>query len=509
MRRLITLTFILCAMIGCRQQHYPPIPDEIEEISFIADTNGQEALRKLAPMMRRYVNADRAVVMRLELLRVKAQDKADIPLKDDTLMRQIVDYYDAHGTPQQRLEAYYYLGGTFRDLHDSPQALKAYLKAAEWGEEHINEVDSMLLYYVYSQLSQVYELQDNDPDAIEAYKKALRLKTADAWDYTILGQEFDHIGASDSARFYYRKAMLLLMESPIGRRECGHIGSILSFFLKDRNPTMAQLCMGCLDRFSIQDLPANACCAKGQYFQATGQTDSAEMYYRHAYDHLTLSNARRDCALRLYEMYSDQQAYEKKAEWADRYIVQSQLANEELAQARVANIGNEYQYRRDLKEEAKLKEQALMSEKRLWMLVAVVLIVILAAIAAAYVFKRRYDFMFTQHLALKHDVERERRRRARLSLDISDVREKFRTMEDNVDEESWEILFASVDKAYPGFGERIDEVYPELKSSYRRILYLYKVGLKKIEIARAMKVNRSDISRKIQKLESLYPLKEL
>ncbi len=117
--------------------------------------------------------------------------------------------------------------------------------------------------------------------------------------------------------------------------------------------------------------------------------------------------------------------------------------------------------------------------------------------------------MFTQHLALKHDVERERRRRARLSLDISDVREKFRTMEDNVDEESWEILFASVDKAYPGFGERIDEVYPELKSSYRRILYLYKVGLKKIEIARAMKVNRSDISRKIQKLESLYPLKEL
>jgi len=66
-------------------------------------------------------------------------DRADslnrnyVPMTDgiDSLLLEAVEYYDRHGTPNQRMRAHYLLGCSYRDLDDAPQALHCYQDATD------------------------------------------------------------------------------------------------------------------------------------------------------------------------------------------------------------------------------------------------------------------------------------------------------------------------------------------------------------------------------------------
>ena len=99
----------------------------LADIDSLTDAHYDSALVLLAGMdtlpMRR---ADR---MYLELLRAKAMNKASVPFTSDSVMRRVAQYYDRHGSPNQRLLAHYLLGCVYRDLGSSPRALEEYQRA--------------------------------------------------------------------------------------------------------------------------------------------------------------------------------------------------------------------------------------------------------------------------------------------------------------------------------------------------------------------------------------------
>ena len=49
-----------------------------------------------------------------------------VPFTSDSTMLQVVDYYDSHGTPNERLRAHYMLGCVYRDLGEAPHALDCF-----------------------------------------------------------------------------------------------------------------------------------------------------------------------------------------------------------------------------------------------------------------------------------------------------------------------------------------------------------------------------------------------
>lgn len=508
--RKISLSFLLLMAVflivgSCKQPEVVHVPSEIEEISLVADTNGIEALRMVEQMERKYLDAEESVRMRLTLLHVKAKDKADIPITDDTLMMRVVDYYEKSGTANQKLEAYYYLAGTYRDLHDSPRALTTYLRAAEIGEHYVSDVDSTLLFHVYSQLSDVYDKQDNDQDALISYRKGLAAKggmeKANAWDFVVLAQSYEHLGLLDSCLIFYKKAMNLMVEEKDNKQRLGNVGSMLATFIRYGCDDYAQLCFNWLKGIKMEELPPNACCMKGLYFKKIGLTDSAETYFSHAFDRFSRSNAKRDCALKLYLMFDSIHDYSKALLWAGRYIENSRLANEEMAHEHVLQINNEYKYRRDIENENRLKKEAVVAEKRFWMAVALLLLAVLAGGAGIYTYRYLLQKEYSAHSLLKGKVERERLKRNKVALDLSEVAAMFKNSHTPLESESWEILFASVDKTYPDFRNKVETAFPKLKTNQLQLLYLFKAGLKRIEIARAMKIDRSLISRRIHQLE--------
>lgn len=129
--------------------------------------------------------------MRYQLLMTEALNKLYQPLPTDSLFQPVVDYYDAHGTPNQQLKAHYLLGCIHRDRGEAPQALQCYYDAAEKADTLSSDCDYTLLYKVYGQMADVFEAQVMPDEEIEALKQYSKyaLKAGNTYEY-IRGMEY-------------------------------------------------------------------------------------------------------------------------------------------------------------------------------------------------------------------------------------------------------------------------------------------------------------------------------
>ena len=128
------------------------LPDVLQQIDSLCSTDPQRAMHMLDSVSPLLNKNDKYVQVKFDLLKVKARDKADLPLEQNPRMEKVAAFYDTHGTDNERMEARYYLGSTFRDGYDSPNAVKNYLKAIDIAEKSEESIDTVLLVNVYSQL---------------------------------------------------------------------------------------------------------------------------------------------------------------------------------------------------------------------------------------------------------------------------------------------------------------------------------------------------------------------
>ena len=54
-----------------------------------------------------------------------------VPMTSDSLLLQACEFYDRHGSPNERMKARYLLGCVYRDLGEAPRAIDCYLQAAD------------------------------------------------------------------------------------------------------------------------------------------------------------------------------------------------------------------------------------------------------------------------------------------------------------------------------------------------------------------------------------------
>lgn len=72
--------------------------------------------------------------------------------RDDTMMQRVVEYYNRKGTANERMEAYYLLGSVYRDLHEAPKAIEAFLMG-------INAADTLAANCRFDILTRLYGQQ--------------------------------------------------------------------------------------------------------------------------------------------------------------------------------------------------------------------------------------------------------------------------------------------------------------------------------------------------------------
>ena len=96
---------------------------------------------------------------RLQLEELERQNRADSLMTNDSLARDLAQWFDRHGTPNEQLRAHYILGRTYADRGELPQALNAYNDAADRADTTAADCDYHTLSRVHAQTAQLYYSQ--------------------------------------------------------------------------------------------------------------------------------------------------------------------------------------------------------------------------------------------------------------------------------------------------------------------------------------------------------------
>ena len=154
--------FVLCTLCGCQALHVNDILTEAERQLSDAPDSALVTLQSV----KRHAFLRPKVRARYGLIYSAVLDKNFVDVASDSLIRYSASYYDAHGTAEERMRSYYYLGRTCENAKNYQQALLYYLDAAQYTE---SVEDNYLKGLLYSRLGQMYEKYYNYE---KAYKYA-------------------------------------------------------------------------------------------------------------------------------------------------------------------------------------------------------------------------------------------------------------------------------------------------------------------------------------------------
>ena len=283
MRTLVPYFFLcllLCCLCACGHGSYPAA---LHRADSLADACPDSARALLARWADSAAHAPERVRMYHRLLTIKAADKAYMRHTSDTLIRQVVAYYEDGADPWLLPEAYYYAGRVYSDLGDAPQALDYFERAAEALPPKGRE---MLAGKIYSQMGTLFEHQQMYEEALEMFRRAYEydVKAGDVrgqvFDLRDIGDAYQGLEKTDSALVCIQKAYGLA--SAGGEAELVSLvqGQRLSLYLQLQEYDSAEVCL----REAFKHV--HKASRSGLYFKAaelynyTGRLDSAIYYWK-------------------------------------------------------------------------------------------------------------------------------------------------------------------------------------------------------------------------------------
>lgn len=171
-----SIIFILLSMLlSCTgNKVYDHQLSKADSIMDIADDSAQIAIKMLDALKPEWSKFTKAQRMRYDLLYHKAMNKAYIDFTSDSTMLAVVDYYEHHGTANDRMLAYYILGCVYRDMHEAPMALEYYNKATEQADTAAQDCDYATLCRVYSQMGFLFAKQHLPHQELASLDKAVK-----------------------------------------------------------------------------------------------------------------------------------------------------------------------------------------------------------------------------------------------------------------------------------------------------------------------------------------------
>ena len=171
-RVILIYMLIFMSLSSCSNRKYEQTITRADNLMELSQDSARSALAILDSIRPDLSKMGKSTQMRYQLVYAKGMNKGYVDFTTDSLMKEIVDYYDNHGTCQQQMLAHYLLGCVYRDLGDSPAALSCYNDAVEKADTASKDCDYKLLTRVYEQEGALFLSQSMPQNALSAYQKA-------------------------------------------------------------------------------------------------------------------------------------------------------------------------------------------------------------------------------------------------------------------------------------------------------------------------------------------------
>lgn len=290
MNRLSLLFFLilLSMLLSCTgNKAYDQQLSKADSIMDIADDSAQIAIKMLDALKPEWSKFTKAQRMRYDLLYHKAMNKAYIDFTSDSTMLAVVDYYEHHGTANDKMLAYYILGCVYRDMHEAPMALEYYNKATEQADTAAQDCDYATLCRVYSQMGVLFSKQYLPYQELFSFEKATHYayKAHDTLNairyYYNKTDAYTYLDNEDSAIIVNTRAAELFRKHGYDRDADIAFGCNYVYYLKRNNIDKAKKAFEAYNRANFvgnqnyEDSYAFLLYEKGLFFLQTNQLDSA------------------------------------------------------------------------------------------------------------------------------------------------------------------------------------------------------------------------------------------
>lgn len=397
---LLLIIMILASCAGNRK--YDDLMKRADSIMNVNDDSAKVAIRMLDGVKSQLPEFSQSQKMRYELLRHKAMNKACITFTSDSVMKEVVDYYEDHGSANERMLANYVLGCVYRDLHEAPMALEYYNKATEQADTTVADCDYGTLYRVYSQMGILFDKQYLPYQLLDAFGKAekyayLAKDTFNAIvNYQNRSSAYYYLGNTDSVIAINLHAASLFKQIGDDYNAMIALGCNSDYYLEKQDTIKAKKAFeayfstGYEGNLEYEDSKAYVLCLKGCYYLFVNKLDSA-------YANLSLS-------LKLCKSYSVKAATTKtlaqyyakvnQPALAMKYALQSSEYNDSsLMEARKNQLQQmqamyDYGRNQEIARRAELKAKRSMQMNYMIVLACVVLFLL-------------FSYIYRKQLALK------------------------------------------------------------------------------------------------------------
>lgn len=506
---------ILClSLSACSRSHKYPVA--LERINYMAEENPKKAiveLDKLAPQMGHTTKRTR---MRYELLRVKAEDKAYIPHQDESLMLKILEYFEKNGTDNERMEANYYMGSVYRDMHESPKAVVFYRRATDIAEESRQEIDPVVLSTIYAQLANIFYDRNRYGQAIKdakrAYEIALQHGFVDVSVLLDLARGYRMNGQTDSA-----KAIFLTLRDSLthmnANRDYAGIAELGSFFHYNM-PEFEDECIQILQKIPTEELPYAAHSILARCWHDRGDYQMEEKHLKIGLSSASEDYQKRIVAQRLMENYLQQGKQQLALQQAERYIAltDSIQITEKLRETIQAD--NEYRYNQRAEKDKENQERASRNERYMWIAISLLLFVTVLGTWTYILMSGRLRERTRENAELRRRSEENERllleeikKNNGQQLALKELVNHFRDAANRggriLEERIWQQLYGAVEQENPGFNDRIAARVTPYSDEVKRLCHLFRAGLSQAEAARIMDFSSMTASRKRRKIVSM------
>lgn len=259
-----------------------PYPHTMQVVDTLVYNNPDAAIVLLEHLEDSIASEPEATQVYYWLLTVKARDKAYVTHTSDSLILEVLHYYEDKEDEEHLPETYYYAGRVYSDLNDAPQALNYYQKAAELLE---GSTDYQLKKKLYSQMGELFLFQDVYDEAMKAIRKSYYYNKIYAKDkegiinsLCRIGTTFIAFGNTDSAMYYCQKAYKLAKEVGNKRLIDKTQGSLIDLYTQLKQYDLAKAALQSLDAPKPHEQIALYSIA-AEFFYQTEHIDSATYYY--------------------------------------------------------------------------------------------------------------------------------------------------------------------------------------------------------------------------------------
>ena len=411
--KVIYLLLILLILTSCAgNRKYDDLMQRADSIMNVNDDSAKVAIRMLDGVKSQLPEFSKAQKMRYELLRHKAMNKAYISFTSDSKMKEVVDYYDRHGSANERMLANYVLGCVYRDMHEVPLALEYYNKATEQADTTAADCDYGTLYRVYSQMGFLFSKQYLPYQLLDAFGKAekyayLAKDTLNAIiNYQNKGDAYDYLGRKDSVVAINLRSANMFKRIGDNYNAAIALGCNYSYYIEKQDSVNAKKAFeayfstGYEGNSNYGDAKAFLLCEKGRYYMFISRLDSAFSCLNQSLK-LSKSYSNKAAATKVLAQYY---ARVNKPVLAMKYALKSSEYNDSdllaVRESQLQQIQAMYNYGRN----QEIARKAELKAERITMLVyvliagGVVIFLLLTHLYLKQLKKKKEKILVTKHL---------------------------------------------------------------------------------------------------------------